>query len=156
MTGRMKGGDALRTSLLTGMMLVAPALASAGLAHSSSSVGISGTIAGEHGTTTQPSGTVTGALDTKTRKLTFSIDYSGLSGPITAAHFHGPAGSGKEAGVLVPIKAPYASPINGTATLSPAEVTELRHGEIYVNLHTAAHPDGEARAQLVASTAAPG
>ena len=45
-------------------------------------------------------------VDTETRKLKWAMDFSGLSGPATMAHFHGPAGPGKAAGVLVPIGAP--------------------------------------------------
>lgn len=147
-----KIGQAIRASLLAGMMLAAPGVAGTGIAKSSASLVVSGTVMGEHGATTQPSGAVNGTLDPDTRVLTYSVSYSGLSGPVVAAHLHGPAAAGKEAGVLVPIKAPYASPISGTATLTPAQVKALRAGEIYVNLHTAAHPDGEARAQLAASS----
>src|ERR1700760_2987729 len=39
--------------------------------------------------------------DAATKKMTWKLTYSGLSGPATAAHFHGPAEAGKNAGVEV-------------------------------------------------------
>src|SRR6185437_11151514 len=48
-------------------------------------------------------GSMTGTYDTASKKLTYKVTYSGLSGPATAAHFHGPAEAGKNAGVAVPI-----------------------------------------------------
>ena len=41
------------------------------------------------------------------------------------------------------------SPIAGSATLTPAQMAELLHGKWYVNLHTAASPNGEIRGQGV-------
>ena len=41
--------------------------------------------------------------DAATKKLSWKLTYSGLSGPATAAHFHGPAEPGKNAGVAVAI-----------------------------------------------------
>ena len=34
--------------------------------------------------------------NSETKELSWSIDFAGLSGPATAAHFHGPAGPGRE------------------------------------------------------------
>ena len=97
---------------------------------------------------TDGKGTVDGTLDTATKVLTYKMDYTGLSGPATAAHFHGPAEPGANAGVLVPIASPLASPVSGTATLTDAQVADLRSGKVYVNVHTAANPGGEIRGQL--------
>ena len=54
---------------------------------------------------TQTSGTgeVTATYDSASKKLTWKGTYTGLTGPATAAHFHGPAPAGKNAGVMVPI-----------------------------------------------------
>ena len=52
--------------------------------------------------TTDGKGTCAATLDTTDHKLTYEITYSGLTGPATAAHFHGPAEAGKNAGVVVP------------------------------------------------------
>jgi len=66
----------------------------------------------------------------------------------TAGHFHGPAMPGVNAGVVLPFKGNLVSPVVGTATLTPEQVTVLEDGKWYVNLHTAAHPGGEIRGQL--------
>lgn len=93
-------------------------------------------------------GAVTATYDTATKRLTWKGDYSGLSGPATMAHFHGPADPDKNAGVVVPI-APSTSPFEGSATLTDAQAAELTSGKWYVNVHTAAHPAGEIRGQVV-------
>ena len=85
-------------------------------------------------------------LDGNTIK--WNITYSGMTGPVTAGHFHGPALPGANAGVVVPFAGPLASPIIGSATLTPAQVDQVKQGLWYVNLHTAAHPGGEIRGQV--------
>lgn len=94
------------------------------------------------------SGMVEATLDSDTRVLSWKISYSGLSGAATAAHFHGPAIAGHSAGVVVPITGSLASPITGSATLSPSQAADLTAGKWYVNLHTAANPNGEVRGQV--------
>jgi len=96
------------------------------------------------------SGTLEARLMADSRLLTWTLTYSGLSGPATAAHFHGPAAPGQNAGVVVPMSAPLASPITGTATLTPAQAADLSSGKWYVNVHTAANPGGEIRGQVEA------
>ena len=94
------------------------------------------------------SGTVVTSLNKDTRLLRWTVTYSGMSGPVTAGHFHGPAAAGANAGVVVPFAGPLASPIVGQATLTPAQVDQLKQGLWYVNLHTAANPGGELRGQV--------
>lgn len=79
--------------------------------------------------------------------LSYKVSYSGLSGPVTGAHIHGPAGPGANAGIVVPFNA-GPSPITGEAKINPAQAGDLLAGLWYVNLHTAAHPPGEIRGQL--------
>jgi hypothetical protein len=97
---------------------------------------------------TAGSGTVTATYDTATKQLAWDGSYSGLTGPATAAHFHGPAEAGKNAGVAVPIT-PNNSPLHGTATLTDAQAADLEAGHWYVNVHTEANKGGEIRGQLV-------
>jgi hypothetical protein len=87
--------------------------------------------------------------DPATKKLTWKVTYSGLTGPATAAHFHGPAELGKNSGVAVPIPNIASSPAEGSATLTDAQAADLLAGKYYVNVHTAANPGGEIRGQVV-------
>ena len=86
--------------------------------------------------------------DAASKKMTYKLTYSGLSGPATAAHFHGPAEAGKNAGVAVPIANAGTSPVEGSATLTDAQAADLMAGKLYVNVHTAANPGGEIRGQV--------
>ncbi len=92
-------------------------------------------------------GTLNATYDTASKQLTWTGNYSGMSGPATAAHFHGPAEAGKNAGVAVPIT-PATSPMQGSATLTDAQAADLMAGRWYVNVHTDANKGGELRGQL--------
>ena len=94
------------------------------------------------------SGTADVTYDTQTKQLKWKVSYSGLSGPATAAHFHGPAEPGKNAGVMIPIQNIATSPAEGSATLTDAQAADLMGGRLYVNVHTAANPGGEIRGQV--------
>jgi CHRD domain len=98
-------------------------------------------------TTSAGTGAATATLDTATNKLSWEVTYAGLSGPALAAHIHGPAGPGQNAGVAVPFKV-TASPIKGSKILTAAQVADLEAGKAYVNIHTAANKGGEIRGQL--------
>ena len=93
-------------------------------------------------------GTADITFDSAAKKLSWTVDHSGLSGPATAAHFHGPAEPGKNAGVAVPIPNQATSPVTGSATLTDAQAADLTAGKYYVNIHTAANPGGEIRGQV--------
>ena len=94
-------------------------------------------------------GKVTATFDTDTNVFTYHIEYSDLSGPATAAHFHGPATETTNAKPQVFIKTtPIASPIDGTATLTPEQAKDLLDEKWYFNVHTAANPGGEIRGQV--------
>jgi CHRD domain-containing protein len=86
--------------------------------------------------------------DPATKKLSWKLTYSGLTGPATAAHFHGPAEPGKNAGVAVAIPNAGTSPAEGSATLTAAQAADLTSGKYYVNVHTKANPGGEIRGQV--------
>jgi hypothetical protein len=100
-------------------------------------------------TTSTGSGDVLATLDTSTKKLTYTMTYGGLTGPATAAHFHGPAAAGANAGVAVPIGTNPASPTTGTVTLTDAQMKDLESGKWYANVHTEANKGGEIRGQMV-------
>ena len=100
--------------------------------------------------TSPATGTLDGTLDTASNVLKWKTTYSGLTGPASAAHFHGPAAAGQNAGVVVPFKSP-ASGAEGEATLTAAQTADLMAGKWYVNVHTAANPGGEIRGQVSAA-----
>ena len=95
------------------------------------------------------SGSMEASLDKGSNVLRWNLSYAGLTGPATMAHFHGPAMPGANAGVALPIPN-AASPATGESTLTAAQVADLMAGKWYVNVHTAAHPGGEIRGQVVA------
>jgi CHRD domain len=99
-------------------------------------------------TTSAGKGTADIDYDAATKKLTWKVTYSGLTGPATAGHFHGPAEAGKNAGVAVAIPNIASSPVEGSATLTDAQAADLMAGKYYVNIHTAANPGGEIRGQV--------
>jgi len=106
-------------------------------------------------TTSAGSGDMLGTLDTSSKQLAYTITFMGLSGPATAAHFHGPAAPGANAGVAVAIGTNPTSPMSGSVTLTDAQMADLQAGKWYVNVHTAANKGGEIRGQVM-PTGGPG
>jgi hypothetical protein len=98
-------------------------------------------------TTSAGTGTANVTWNSDTKELSWTIEFSGLSGPATAAHFHGPADPGANAGPVVPID-DLESPLEGKATLTDEQAADLAAGKWYINVHTAASPDGEIRGQV--------
>jgi hypothetical protein len=97
-------------------------------------------------------GSLTGTFDTDTSEFKYHVEFSGLTGPVVAAHFHGPAAEGANAKPQLPIKTnPLSSPIEGKATLTPEQAKDLADGKWYFNLHTSANPGGEIRGQVTKS-----
>ena len=99
--------------------------------------------------TSTASGTAEASFDTATRRLSWTVNYSGLTGPASGAHFHGPAEAGRNAGIVLPFPGAITSPITGSSTLNEAQAADLLAGRWYANIHTAANPGGELRGQMV-------
>lgn len=97
--------------------------------------------------TTDGKGTADITYDTDTKTLSWTVEYSGLSGDAAAGHFHGPAAKGENAGVAIPFEN-AANPIKGSVVLTDAQAADLMAGKYYVNIHTAANKGGEIRGQV--------
>lgn len=85
-----------------------------------------------------------------THRLSWSVSYTGLSSPVTMAHFHH-AAAGKNGPVAIWISkkgAKVPDPIKGSAKLSAAEAKQMMAGDWYINVHTKKHPAGEIRGQV--------
>src|SRR5271165_14576 len=99
-------------------------------------------------------GRMTGTFDTDTNTLTWTVTYSGLSGPAIAAHFHGPIsylGLTPEENAPIQVGTPgnLASPFHGVAQISADQAKDLKDGRYYFNVHTNKFPAGEIRGPVV-------
>ncbi len=105
---------------------------------------------------TSATGTATVILDDVTGKGTISVSFSGLSAAVTGGHIHCCAFPGANGPVIVPFDAALTLTANGTAgsltnyafTLTAAQITAMKNGQTYVNIHTSTFPGGEIRGQL--------
>jgi CHRD domain len=93
-------------------------------------------------------GTADVELNSSTNMLSWKVSYSGLTGPATAAHIHGPAAAGANAPVLIPFANVGSSPFEGKAQITAAQAADIAAGRTYVNIHTAQNKGGEIRGQL--------
>jgi hypothetical protein len=94
-------------------------------------------------------GELVAVLNRNTGLLRWRLVYSGLSGPVRAAHFHSPAMGGEVAAPVISIGRSFSSPYEGRAMLTPRQRADLLAGQWYVNLRTARFPDGELRGQMI-------
>ncbi|CAN5562156.1 hypothetical protein BH18VER1_BH18VER1_02710 [soil metagenome] len=100
-------------------------------------------------------GQITGTYDDATNIFSFSLTFSGLIGPTTAAHLHSPA----SVGMTAPVQIGFAGfPVGVTSGIystsyvfTAAQETDFLAGLMYVNVHTNISPGGEIRAQLFAT-----
>jgi hypothetical protein len=114
------------------------------------------------------SSTAIGLMDVsytkETRILTWSVTWSGLTGPVTLMHIHGLAPAGYTASPVLNIITPSNGIALPNATLYPAtgkfsgtmlcdgvvvKEQDLLNGLYYMNIHTTANGGGEIRGQIV-------
>jgi hypothetical protein len=103
---------------------------------------------------TSASGVIIVKYNTVSRALQLQGDYQDLAASATDAHIHSPAPVGSNAPVLVPLTHTGGTTgvLTGSATLSPAEESDLLAGNMYVNVHNSIYPGGEIRGQLTTTT----
>jgi len=133
-----------KLALLLGIVV----LALAGVAYGASSpvmVGTTLTAGQDHATKSHGKGTFTGTITGK--KLKFTLKFSHLTGPATAAHIHMGA-KGVSGPVVVPLCGPCKTTVTGTVTINATVLRAIKKGKTYVNVHTAKYPAGEIRGQL--------
>ena len=88
-------------------------------------------------------GTITVGTD---RSVSGSVMPTGIAG--TMAHIH-EAATGKNGPVVIPLtKNGDSYEVPAGARLTEAQFASFKAGNFYVNVHTAANPSGEIRAQL--------
>jgi hypothetical protein len=85
------------------------------------------------------SGTLLASYDTATKRLSYVVNYAGLTGPATAAHFLG------SSGISVQAQGNVANPIRGTATLTDAQAADLLAGKWQFSIR---NQGGEIRGQV--------
>lgn len=90
-------------------------------------------------------------LNSTLNSISYDIVTNGLSGAITMAHIH-TGEFGVSGGALVDLSGGInGNRISGTisgATVTNALINSMLKGELYVNVHTAANPNGEIRGQI--------
>ncbi len=79
-----------------------------------------------------------------------TMNWAGLSGNATAGHIH--TGRSRTNGAVVcnltPAAVPTGSVVDFLCNFSPTQITSLRQGQFYFNVHTSANPGGEIRGQI--------
>ena len=148
-----------RVGVLVRVLLLAPAIGLSGLfATPASAAPKSMTIALSGADEVPPvqtagKGTAVLSFDPETRVLSWTLEFSDLSGPATMAHFHGPAMAGKNAPVVLWMVKKGETPISptkGEAVLTEDQAKAFTDGEWYINVHTPDNPPGEIRGLIPA------
>lgn len=87
-------------------------------------------------------------FDADTNELTWVVFVRGISGgAITASHIHlAPAGSNGP--VIIFISAVPFSTVGGSVILTDEQLTDLKAGNLYINVHSQDNPGGVLRGQL--------
>jgi hypothetical protein len=99
-------------------------------------------------------GTLTGTYNKTTKKLTYTIAWTGLAATSSALHFHGPAlpGASASPAVTLTITTPGTTGgATGEITLTEAQEADMLAGKWYWNVHNSTFIGGEIRGQVSAT-----
>lgn len=103
---------------------------------------------------TQATGSADVSYNKTTKMLTFTLNWSNLSGIPTGAHIHGTAARGANAGIQFDFFSLIPKTTSGTFSTSvlvdeiKLKEEDLLNGLYYLNMHTPANPGGEIRGQI--------
>jgi trimeric autotransporter adhesin len=84
-----------------------------------------------------------------------TVQWSGTTGPLTSGHVH-TGFFGANGGIVCNLSPPAVvagSIVDFLCPFTTAQVTTLKRGGFYINLHTSANPGGEIRGQILPSNA---
>ena len=99
-------------------------------------------------TESDATGTADFSVDTDSHKISWTVSVDGLTGDPTAAHVHGPASATENAPPEISMS---DSMMDGSADITDDQLSDMKDGMTYVNVHTAKYPDGEIRGQIAAA-----
>ncbi|MCK6477470.1 MAG: CHRD domain-containing protein [Phycisphaerales bacterium] len=103
-------------------------------------------------------GSATVTLNTDTGQVSLTGTYNDLIGTVTAAHIHGLAAPGSNAGVILALThtGGTSGTLTGAGVFSAANIQGMLDGLTYVNVHTTFKAGGEIRGQVVPAPASIG
>ncbi len=89
-------------------------------------------------------------LDETSGALSISGSYADLLGPEIDVHLHGPAAPDENGPIVLSLAATggTSGSFHGNGTLTPQQVQDVLAGSSYLDVHSAAFPLGEIRAQI--------
>ncbi len=97
-------------------------------------------------TTSTAVGSFIGNLNTTTRVLSYTVNYSGLT-PI-GGHLHRINSANGTGPIDIPFPSLTSPVIASTSALAQSKVDSMLNGFYYVNLHSTAYPAGEIRGDI--------
>lgn len=100
-------------------------------------------------------GNINGTYDPATHTMTYTTNWSGLSGGATSGGFYTGASGANGTAIgdpwTLPVDSTGTGTYSGTMTLTDQQASQLTSGNWYYSFGTAANPSGEIRGQISAN-----